>query len=54
MIEAIINYTCAESERKNILKLESIRFEALVEIVWNRLDLDLKLIDYLGLCDMVE
>ncbi|MFX1297407.1 MAG: tetratricopeptide repeat protein [Promethearchaeota archaeon] len=51
MIEAIINYTCAESEIKTILELEGIRFEALVEIVRDHLDPNLKLIDYLGTCD---
>ncbi|MFX1258494.1 MAG: tetratricopeptide repeat protein [Promethearchaeota archaeon] len=54
MIEAIIKYTCAESEIKKLLKfVESgeLRFEALVEIVRDRLDPELKLIDYYGQCD---
>ncbi|MFX1294819.1 MAG: tetratricopeptide repeat protein [Promethearchaeota archaeon] len=51
MIEAIINYTCIESEIEKILTLEGLRFEALVEIVRDRLDPDLRLIDYLGVCD---
>ncbi|MFX1294286.1 MAG: tetratricopeptide repeat protein [Promethearchaeota archaeon] len=51
MVEAIINYTCAESERKNILELGGIRFEALVEIIRDQLDPNLKFIDYLGLCN---
>ena len=33
MMEAIINYTCAESEIKKILDLEELRFEQLIEIV---------------------
>ena len=33
MTEALIKYTCAKSEIQNILKLEGLRFEALVEII---------------------
>ncbi|MFX1293498.1 MAG: tetratricopeptide repeat protein [Promethearchaeota archaeon] len=51
MIKAIINYTCAESEIEKILTLDGLRFEALVEIVRDRLDPNLKLLDYLELCD---
>ncbi|MFX1238613.1 MAG: tetratricopeptide repeat protein [Promethearchaeota archaeon] len=51
MMEAIINYACAESEREKILKLEDLRFEQLVEIVRDNLDPELKIIDYYGQCD---
>ncbi|MFX1295864.1 MAG: tetratricopeptide repeat protein [Promethearchaeota archaeon] len=51
MMEAIIRYTCAESEVKNILQLEGLRFEALVEIIRDTLDKNLKLIDYYGMCN---
>ncbi|MFX1499127.1 MAG: tetratricopeptide repeat protein [Promethearchaeota archaeon] len=51
MIKAIINYTCAESERQKILELKELRFEQLVEFVRNRLDPELKIIDYYGQCD---
>ncbi len=51
MMEAIIKYSCAESEIEKILKLKELRFEALVEIIRDRLDPELKLIDYYGICD---
>ena len=51
MMEAIINYTCAESEIKKILNLDQLRFEQVVEIVRDILDKDLKIIDYYGLCN---
>ncbi|MFX1259872.1 MAG: tetratricopeptide repeat protein [Promethearchaeota archaeon] len=54
MMEAIIKYSCAESEIKKLLKLEEsgeLRFEALVEIIRNGLDPEVKLIDYYGQCD---
>ena len=51
MMEAIINYTCAESEIKKILELDQLRFEQVVEIVRDRLDRELKIIDYYGLCN---
>ncbi len=51
MMEAIINYTCAESEREKILNLKDLRFEQLVEIVRDRLDPKLKIIDYYGQSD---
>ena len=51
MMEAIINYTCVESEREKILKLKGLRFEQLVEIVRDSLDPELKIIDYYGQCD---
>lgn len=60
MIEALINYTCADSEINKILgkeeledgsKLDGLRFEQLIEIVRDRLDPKLKIIDFYGLCD---
>jgi tetratricopeptide (TPR) repeat protein len=51
MMEAIINYTCAVSERDKLLKIKDLRFEQLVEIVRDTLDSDLKIIDYYGQCD---
>ncbi|MFX1446177.1 MAG: tetratricopeptide repeat protein [Promethearchaeota archaeon] len=51
MMEAIINFVCADSEIEKILKLEDLRFEQLVEIVRDHLDNELKVIDYYGQCD---
>ncbi len=51
MMNSIIDYTCVKSESDKIKKLEELRFEQLVEIVRDRLDNDLKIIDYYGLCD---
>ncbi len=51
MMDAIIRYTCAESEVKRVLELEELRFEQLVEIVRDLLDKELKIIDYYGQCD---
>jgi len=51
MMDAIINYTCAPSEIEKVKKLEDLRFEQLIEIIRDRLDPDLKIIDYYGLCD---
>jgi len=51
MMDAIIDYTCAEFEIEGIKKLKNLRFEALVEIVRENLDKELKIIDYYGLCD---
>ena len=51
MMEAIIKYTCAESEIEKILELEDLRFEQLIEIVRDSLDKELKIIDYYSQCD---
>jgi tetratricopeptide (TPR) repeat protein len=51
MMEAIIKFSCGESEIENILNLSNLRFEQLVEVVREHLDSDLKLIDYYGKCD---
>jgi len=60
MMDAIITYTCAESEIDKLLgnvelsdgkKLEGLRFEQLIEIIGDELDPDLKVIDFYGLCD---
>jgi len=51
MMEAIITYTCAESEIEKILELDELRFEQLVEILRDTLDPKLKIIDYYGQCE---
>ncbi|MFX1258921.1 MAG: tetratricopeptide repeat protein [Promethearchaeota archaeon] len=54
MMEAIIKYSCAESELEKLLKLVKsgeLRFESLVEIIRDQLDPELKLIDYYGQCN---
>jgi len=51
MMEAIINYTCAESEKEKLLQLKQLRFEQLVEIIRDNLDPELKVIDYYGQCE---
>jgi len=51
MMDTMIDYTCAESEIEGIKKLKNLRFEALVEIVREQLDKELKIIDFYGLCD---
>ena len=51
MMEAIINYTCADSEIDKLLNLKDLRFEQLVEIVRDRIDPELKVIDYYTQCD---
>lgn len=51
MMDALIDYTCAESEIEKIKKLKELRFEKLVEILSERLDPQLKVIDFYGLCD---
>jgi len=51
MIEAMVSFSCKESEVKRILSLKSLRFEQLVEILRDQLDPELKLIEYYGLCD---
>ncbi len=51
MMDAMITFTCAESEVENILKIKELRFEALVEIIRDNLDPELRIIDYYGLCN---
>ncbi|MFW9818444.1 MAG: tetratricopeptide repeat protein [Candidatus Thorarchaeota archaeon] len=51
MMEAIINYYCAESEKEKILQIKDLKFEQLLEIIQCNLDDKLKIIDYFGLCD---
>jgi len=51
MMDALIDYTCAQTEVEKIKKMEQLRFEALVEIIRDNLDEDLKIIDYYGQCD---
>ena len=51
MMEAMIKFICAESEVDKISKIEELRFEAVVEIIRDNLDPDLKIIDFYGQCD---
>ncbi|MFX0105671.1 MAG: tetratricopeptide repeat protein [Candidatus Hodarchaeota archaeon] len=51
MMDSIINYTCASSEIDKIKSLKELRFEQIIEILRDRLDNDLKVIDYYGLCE---
>ncbi|MFX1399440.1 MAG: tetratricopeptide repeat protein [Promethearchaeota archaeon] len=51
MIEAIVRYSCAESEVEKLLKMEDLRFEQVVEIERDQLDHELKIIDYYGECE---
>lgn len=51
MMEAIIKYTCIESEIEKILKIKNLRFEQLVEIIRDTIDPNLKLIDFFGQCE---
>ncbi len=54
MMKALINHTCAQSEINDMLelmKLGKLRFEALVEIIRDQIDENLKLIDYYNQCD---
>jgi len=53
MMKAIINYTCADSEKEKLLGLMTsgkLRFEQLVEEIRERLDKNLKIIDLYGQC----
>jgi len=53
MMEAIVKFSCIDSEIENILKLvknNSIRFEALIDIIQNNYDYDLNIIDYYDQC----
>jgi len=45
----LINYFCAESEIENILKIEDLKLEQLISIIYSNLDEDLKIVDYFGL-----
>ncbi|MFX0001027.1 MAG: SIR2 family protein, partial [Candidatus Hermodarchaeota archaeon] len=45
----LINYFCAESEIENILKIEDLKLEQLINIIYSNLDEDLKIVDYFGL-----
>ncbi|MFX1237515.1 MAG: tetratricopeptide repeat protein [Promethearchaeota archaeon] len=50
MIEAIVRYSCAESEVEEILSIDGLRFEQVVEIVRENFDKGLKIIDYYEQC----
>jgi tetratricopeptide (TPR) repeat protein len=54
MMKSIINYTCDQSEIENVLDFLNsgkLRFEALVEIIRDHLDNNLKIIDYYNQCN---
>lgn len=51
MMDTIINYICAKPEIEKIKKLEQLRFEALIEIVRDNLDPELKIIDFYSECE---
>jgi tetratricopeptide (TPR) repeat protein len=54
MMEEIIKFACIKTEKDKLLELMrsgQLRFEALVELVRDVLDPELKVIDYYGLCD---
>lgn len=50
MMEAILNFCCEEKEIKNLMEMEEFRFEALVEIFRDNLDVDLKIIEFYSQC----
>ncbi|MFX0023235.1 MAG: tetratricopeptide repeat protein [Candidatus Hermodarchaeota archaeon] len=49
LMEEIINFSCANSEIENILKIDGLRFEILLEIIRSLLDKELKILEYLEL-----
>ncbi|GAG86591.1 unnamed protein product [marine sediment metagenome] len=51
MMDALIDYTCVESEVPKIKEIKELRFEQLIEILSEKLDPELKIIDFYGLCD---
>lgn len=53
-MKSIVKFSCSENENNKIINLieqKKIRFEALIEIFRDKLDKDLKIIDFFGLCD---
>jgi len=51
MMDAMVQFMCPANEVEKIKSLQSLRFEALVEILRDVVDKDLMIIDYYGLCD---
>jgi len=51
MMNLIIKFSCAKSEQEKILKIDSLRFESIIQIFQECLDENLKIIDYYALCD---
>ncbi len=49
IMDTIIEYICVNQETSTIKEIENLRFEALIEVFRDSLDLDLKVIDYFGL-----
>ena len=46
MMEELINFSCAKSEKNKLFNLSQLRFEQLVEIIRSYLDPELKIIEY--------
>ncbi|HDZ19450.1 MAG TPA: tetratricopeptide repeat protein [archaeon] len=51
MMNETIDFTCPQSETEKIKEINELRFEALVEIIRDNLDPELKVIDFYGLCE---
>ena len=51
MMDAMIQFACDEEEIERIIKLDELRFEALVEILRDNIDEDLKIIEYYAQSD---
>ena len=49
-MDDIIEYSCANSDIQKILELDELRFEQLIEIIRDRIDPELKIIDYFSEC----
>ena len=47
MVKLLLSFLVPEEEIKNILKMDTLRFELIVELIQNVIDLDLKFLDYL-------
>ncbi|TXT63864.1 MAG: hypothetical protein BAJALOKI3v1_300027 [Promethearchaeota archaeon] len=52
MIDAIIEFTCAEGEIEQLKDLSYLKFEQLLEIIRNHIDPELKICNYYALCDI--
>ena len=51
MMNSLIQYTCPPNEIQRISNMRDLRFEGLVEIIRDKLDNQLRVIDFYGLCD---
>nr|MDO8088887.1 tetratricopeptide repeat protein [Candidatus Sigynarchaeum springense] len=52
MMEALLTYFAPESEFSTLSALKELRFEALVEAIAEKVDKDMKIIDYYALCNI--